>query len=448
MAAVLVWEVEHVGSVALSLAIAAGGLTVGVIVSRRLHDDLEQLADHYEALLKTADEESRKAESASRAKDEFLATLSHELRTPLNSILGWARLLGGGKLDADQTARAIAAIERGGWAQSRLIEDLLDLSRIVNGTLRISTQPTLVQSVVDESLTSLQPAADAKHLTISTSIDSRLQPMWVDSDRLRQVVWNLVSNAIKFTPPSGAIDVSLGAVDDTLRLVVRDTGIGFGADVAEHLFERFHQGDSSTTREHGGLGLGLGIVRHIVELHGGTVSASSAGAHAGATFEVRLPIRRAEEPTAKAPPAPLPSLRDVSVLVLDDDGHALELVRSALEPCGAKVITASTVAEASERFARYGPDGTNVIDVIIGDVMLAGGSDGVAFIRDVRRAESRTGRHTPAIALTALARTEDRRRTLTAGYDMHLAKPVDPYELAAVVSRLAHRRLDDEAAAS
>ena len=435
LAAVLVWEVEHVGSILLALAIAAGGVAIGVMVSRQLRHDIARVADYYAALLRTAEEQSRQAEAANRVRDEFLATLSHELRTPLATVLGWARLLAGGKLDHAQTKRAVEAIERAGWAQSRLIEDLLDVSRIVAGTLELAIRRTAVQPLVEAAVESLRPAADAKRIAVVVSLDPGLQPIAADADRLKQVVWNLVSNAIKFTPSGGRVEVGVTATPVEMHLTVRDTGIGFRPEVAAHLFERFRQGDSSSTRQHGGLGLGLGIVRHVVELHGGTVTASSSGDNAGSTFDVRLPIRRMDAPAAEPPRLlpPAPSLGGVSVLVVDDDQQALDFVRETLERHGAVVVTTSSSTEAKARFKRDPPD------VFLSDLVLAG-ADGLALIRDIRQLDRASGRATPAGALTALARTEDRRRALAAGYLIHLSKPVDPSELVATVEWLARTR--------
>lgn len=435
LAAVLVWEIEHVGSVALAIAITAGGVTIGIVVARHLRDDMDRLASYYESMLTAADDASRQAEAANRLKDEFLATLSHELRTPLNSILGWARILGSGKLDAPQTLRAVTAIERAGWSQSRLIEDLLDLSRIVSGKLQIEPRATLVQPLIASTLDALRPAANAKQLTLTTSLDPAIGPIAADPDRLQQIVWNLVSNAIKFTPAGGHVEVVVAAANSELHLTVRDDGVGFSPDVAAHLFERFRQGNSSSTREHGGLGLGLGIVRHVVELHGGTVSASSGGEHCGSTFDVRLPIRPAEAPLRQAPhnAMPVPSLRGVSVLVVDDDPQSLDFARFALEQSGASVVTATSAREARGSFSQHPPD------VLVSDLMMPG-EDGFALIREIRALEDRLGSYTPAAALTALARADDRRRALVAGYQMHVAKPVDPSELVITVERLAHAR--------
>ena len=432
LAAVLVWELEHVGSILLALAITAVGVGIGVMVSRQLRNDIARIADYYAALLRTSDEQSRLAETANRLKDELLATLSHELRTPLNSVLGWARLLASGKLDQAHTKRAVQAIERAGWAQSRLIEDLLDVSRIVAGTLELAVRPTAVQPLVEAAVESLRPAAQAKRIAVDVTLDSTLQPIAADPDRLKQVVWNLVSNAIKFTPSGGQVDVRVSATPDEVRLTVRDTGIGFRSDVAAHLFERFRQGDSSSTRKHGGLGLGLGIVRHVVELHGGTVTASSGGDNVGSTFDVRLPIRVMDAPASEAPPTlpPTPSLRGVSVLVVDNDQQALDFVRATLEGHGAIVVTTSSPMEAKARFRRDPPD------VFLSDLVLPG-EDGLSLIRDIRQLDRAAGRATPAGALTALARTEDRRRALNAGYQIHVAKPVDPAELVSTVEWLA-----------
>jgi signal transduction histidine kinase/CheY-like chemotaxis protein len=432
LAAVLMWEIEHVGSIALGIVITAGAVAIGVFVARQFRRDIDKVTDHYAALLRTADEQSRQADAANRLKDEFLATLSHELRTPLNSVLGWARLLASGKLDAPQTVRAVQAIERAGWAQSRVIEDLLDVSRIVAGKLQLNPRPTVVQPLVQAAVDSLRPAAEAKRITVVTTLDPTPTPIAADADRLQQVAWNLVSNAIKFTPSGGRVGVRLTSSADELRLVVSDNGIGFSPDVATHLFERFRQGDSSSTRQHGGLGLGLGIVRHVVELHGGTVTATSAGENQGSTFEVRLPIRAWEAPLVEPMnlAAPAPSLRGVTVLVVDDDVHALDYVRATLEQYGAIVVTASSAREAKARFKRQPPD------VFVSDLVMPD-EDGLQLIRDIRQLDRARGRITPAAALTALARTDDRRRALTAGYQMHVAKPVDPSELVSTVERLA-----------
>ncbi|HEY7169896.1 MAG TPA: ATP-binding protein [Vicinamibacterales bacterium] len=433
LAAILTWEIEHVGSIVLSLVITITGVIIGVVVARRVRRRIDELSEHYSALLRTADEQSQRAEDANRLKDEFLATLSHELRTPLNSVLGWARLLASGKLDHEQTVRGVQAIERAGWAQSRLIEDLLDISRIVAGRLTIAPRPTVVQPIVDTVRQSLQVAAAAKRITLSATVDPKIGPINADPDRLQQIIWNLTSNAIKFTPSGGRVGINVSADDQRMRIAVSDNGIGFTPDAAAHLFERFRQGDSSTTRQYGGLGLGLGIVRHLVEAHGGTVSAHSAGPRFGATFDVVLPLQPAQgyAPPMSPPSEAAPLLRGISVLVVDDDPSALDFAKSSLEHHGAVVMTAGSVQEARERLARQPPD------VLLSDLRMPG-EDGIQLIREVRALDLQRGTRTPAAALTALARTDDRRRALSAGYQMHVAKPIDPYELAVTVDQLAH----------
>jgi signal transduction histidine kinase/CheY-like chemotaxis protein len=433
MAAVLVWEIEHVGSIVLGVAIAGIGVSIAAFVANRVRRQIDNLADHYETLLRIADQESRNADDANRVKDEFLATLSHELRTPLNSVLGWARLLASGKLDREQSAKAVQAIERAGWAQSRLIEDLLDLSRIVSGQLQITPRPTLIQPLVSTVVQSLHPAASAKGIAVDVRLDPSIGLLSADPERLQQVVWNLLSNAIKFTPAGGHVLVEAAPHERAVRLTVTDSGIGFTAETASHLFERFRQGDSSTTRQYGGLGLGLGIVRHLVEAHGGTVKARSAGINLGATFEVDLPARpvAASAETLAPLPEAAPKLEGISVLVVDDDPASLDFVRSTLEQFGAAVTTVSSAVEAREQYQQAPPD------VLLSDLRMPG-EDGIQLIRAVRELDRARGRHTPAVALTAMARGEDRRQALNAGYQMHVAKPVDPFELAVAVEQLVH----------
>lgn len=432
VAALLVWETEHIASLPIAIEVAAAALVIAIVVTLVLKTRIAELSGYYEALLKTAEEQSQRAEAANRTKDDFLATLSHELRTPLNSVLGWSRLLATGKLDKALTARAVAAIERAGWAQSRLIEDLLDISRIADGKLQIAPRATIVQHAVEAATAPLRPAADAKRISLNLAISPQLGPIIVDPDRLQQIVWHLVSNSIKFTPAGGRVSVGVEPDDEVIRLTVEDTGIGFPPEESEHLFELFTQGDSGTTRQFGGLGLGLGIVRHLVELHGGTISARSRGPNQGATFEVILPRRAAGEyvPDLAPPPDDSPFLRGVNVLVVDDNAQDLDFIRSSLEHYGAVVQTAASGPEGCERFKRHRPD------VIVSDLRMPG-EDGFQFIHRIRSAE-RNGPVTPAAALTALVRSEDRREALRAGFQMHVAKPIDPLELASTVEHLAH----------
>jgi len=439
LAAVLTWELEHVGSMLLAFLIAAGGVSVCVIVGRRVRGEIDALAKYYETLLRIADEQSRRAETASRLKDDFLATLSHELRTPLNSVLGWARLIASGKLDEPQTDKAIQAIERAGLAQAHLVEDLLDMSRIVGGKLQIEMRPMRLQPLVEAAVHSLQRAADARQITIDTDLDPHVGPILGDPDRLRQVAWNLLSNAIKFTPAGGHVRIAVTTNDRQVRLTVSNTGIGLNPGVAAHLFERFRQGDSSPSRRYGGLGLGLGIVRHLIELHGGSVAAESAGEDRGSVFTVRLPIATSVEMPAPARPTqPAPVLDGLSVLLVDDDPQALEFGRSALEQYGASVMVATSAREAHARFAGHPPD------VLVSDLAMPG-EDGIHLIRAIRALDAEHGGRTPAAALTGLARADDRRRAFTAGYQMHVTKPIDPFELASAVERLARGEDDREA---
>ena len=276
-----VGEASALGLTVISTVIAIVGMALGV---------------HYRRLLTLADEQSRKAEAANRVKDQFLANLSHELRTPVNAVLGWARLVATGKLDREHMMKAIDGIERAGWAQARLIEDLLALSCIVSGKLRLNPVATRIQPLIEAAVDSLRPAAAAKHITLSVTLDRSVGVMTADPDRIQQIVWNLVSNAIKFTPGGGHVEVRLSTTGDEIIIGVQDTGIGFEGRVAARLFDRFRQGDETSTRKYGGLGVGLDIVRHLVELHGGTVTGWSAGNNAGALFQVRLPVVAAEAP--------------------------------------------------------------------------------------------------------------------------------------------------------
>jgi CheY-like chemotaxis protein len=407
-----------------------------LVVAAGLRIRIGNLSHRYEALLAMADAQSRRAEEANLVKDEFLATLSHELRTPLNSILGWARLLASGKLNEAQTSRAVAAIERAGWAQSHLIENLLDVSRIVEGRLLVAPRPTMVHPVIEGAIDTVRQSAELKGVVIETHLDPKLGAVSVDPNRLHQIVWHLVSNAVKFTPAGGRVTVSVESAGTALRIAVRDTGVGFPPELAQQLFEQFRQGETGTTRPYSGLGLGLAIARHLVERHGGTIAARSAGPNRGAEFEVRMPIRAARTgvPDETAPVEPTPLLRGLSILVVDDNDDDRELVRTSLEHYGAVVRTAGSAHEAREHFRRDRPD------VIVSDLVMPD-EDGLELIRQIRAMDERAGRLTPAAALSALARADDRRRALKAGYQMHLTKPIDPLELALMIESLAAARL-------
>jgi len=383
------------------------------------------------------------AQTANRLKDEFLATLSHELRTPLNAILGYSRLLQSGMLTADKHTHALQTLERNATALTQIVGDVLDVSRIISGKIRLNVQPIDLPLVVSNAVESLLPAADAKRIRVQTILDPRAEPISGDPDRLQQIVWNLVSNAVKFTPKQGVVQVRLERVNSHVEIVVSDNGIGISPDFLPHIFERFRQADSATTREHGGLGLGLAIVRHLVELHGGTIHAASGGGDTGSTFRVRLPLmsvhqdipldRRVQPPPEAVPmDAELPDLTGLSVLTVDDDADARALVCETLETRGARVAAVDSAEKALDSLGRHRAD------VMIADIGMAH-SDGFDLIKRVRQSADPAVREVPAAALTAYARSEDRMKVLQSGFQMHLAKPVDPAELVIAVAALAKR---------
>lgn len=392
----------------------------------------------------TADAQSARelAERANRAKDEFLTTASHELRTPLGAILGWARLLRGGQLDPSAYLRGVETIERNAKAQVRLIEDILDGSRIITGKLRLELRKLDLTQLVRGALDAVRPAADAKAISLTVELDPEAARVVGDPERLQQVVWNLTNNAIKFTPKGGAVTVTLRRLDSDVELQVDDNGQGIDLEFLPHVFERFRQGEGSTTRRYGGLGLGLALVRHLVEAHGGTVRAESAGLGRGASFRVRLPMQAARaEQLDSVRPSPVPSLdvqqayvdlTGVSVLVVDDETDARDLVATVLRGNGALVSTASSVAEALQLLANAAPM------VLLSDVGMPE-VDGYELIRRVRSELGAAGMSLPSIALTAYAREEDRRRALEAGFDDHVSKPVEPAELLRIVALAAVR---------
>jgi PAS domain S-box-containing protein len=382
------------------------------------------------------------AESANRMKDEFLATLSHELRTPLNAIMGWAHLLRTGGLDEATAARALETIDRNAKAQNQLINDILDVSRIITGKLHLSVQPLDPAAVVEAALDTVRPGAAAKDVRIEPSLEPGAGTVSGDPDRLQQVVWNLLSNAIKFTPKGGTVQVRLRRLDRQAVIEVADSGAGISPEFLPHVFERFRQGDASTTRSHVGLGLGLAIVRHLVELHGGTVEARSDGEGKGSTFSVHLPLastRRPEEPAGQAAAEPEPRRGDTQrlgglrVLLLDDDPEGREAMTAVLENEGVQVMAVSSPDEALEAIRRECPD------VLLSDIEMPG-EDGHSFIRRVRELPADRGGDIPAAALTAYARGEDRQKALSAGFQVHVSKPVAPEELTAVIAELAGRR--------
>jgi PAS domain S-box-containing protein len=383
------------------------------------------------------------AEAANRMKDEFLATLSHELRTPLNAMLGWTQLLRTRKFDEATHARALETVDRNTRSLANLIEDVLDVSRIIRGQLRLNVRPVQLVSVIEAAIDTVRPAAEAKAIRVRSVLDPLVGPVSGDSDRLQQIVWNLLSNAVKFTPKGGRVQVLLERVDSHVELTASDTGQGISAEFLPYVFDRFRQADSSTTRSYSGLGLGLAIVRHLVELHGGTVHAESQGEGQGATFIVKLPLMpvclKATDPERVHPTVgngvPFenpPTLNGLRVLVVDDEADTREFLTAVLEECGADVTAIASAKEALEVITRLGPD------VLISDIGMPG-EDGYALIRKVRSLESGRGKRIPAVALTAYAREEDRTQALLTGFQLHMSKPVSPAELAAVVANLAGR---------
>jgi PAS domain S-box-containing protein len=394
-----------------------------------------------ERLLSETQHAREEAEEASRVKDEFLSTLSHELRTPLTAIVGWIYLLRGGRLDDAATARALDAIDRNAGSQAQVISDILDLSRIVGAKFRLEVRPIQVAPVVAAAIETLMPAANARGIKVQTVLDPSAGLVSGDTDRLRQVVWNLVSNAIKFTPKGGRVTVRVERVDPNVTITVEDTGVGISPEVLPHVFERFRQGDSSNTRNHGGLGLGLAVVRHLVELHGGSVTASSAGEGQGSTFTVTIPLldpvgeangdRAADAPAAPDElPEDAPRLDGVRVLVVDPSEEVREVIARILRLGGAEVEAVESASAALTSLARTVPD------VLVSATDMEG-ETGYSLLRRIRSLPRDLGGAIPAAALTAYSRTEDRVRALQAGFQMYMAKPVQPAELLAVVSSLA-----------
>ena len=386
------------------------------------------------------------AEAANRAKDEFLSILSHELRTPLNAILGWSTMLRQRTLSQDKVLRALETIERNAKSQAQLIEDILDVSRIITGKLRLQVRPVNLVPVIESAIESVRLAAEAKSIRLESRIDSQAGLLLGDANRLQQVLWNLLSNALKFTPKDGRVEIRLQRVNSHAEITVSDTGPGISSEFLPFVFDRFRQHDSTTTRSYGGLGLGLAIVRQLVELHGGTVTVVSPGIGQGTTFTVTLPAMIIPQPPSD--PEPLnsivetkprveasPTLEGLQILVVDDEADALELLNTILQNNGAEVIAVASVKQALtiiETATDRSPD------VLVSDIGMPD-EDGYSLIRKLRQLEAQRGGKLPAIALTAYAGSDDRRQALLAGFQMHLTKPVDAAELVAVVASLTGR---------
>jgi signal transduction histidine kinase/DNA-binding response OmpR family regulator len=404
-------------------------------------------AEEERARMLVREQEARaEAEAANRTKDEFLATLSHELRTPLTAILGWSHLLKTNKFDEKNTTRALETIERNARAQSQLIDDLLDVSRIITGKLNLDVRPVELVTIIEAAIDSTRPAADAKGIQFEVTLDNAASRVSGDASRLQQVVWNLFTNAVKFTPEGGRVEVRLERSSEThAEITVSDSGQGINPQFLPFIFDRFRQADGSTTRKHSGLGLGLAIARHLVEMHGGTIKADSDGLNQGATFSVRLPLRIAgrsddvesgvsslvandEPPSFRS----FPELDGLRVLVVEDEDDTRELIATVLARCGIEVRACGTATAALEHFREWSPD------LLVSDIGLPG-EDGYALIKKVRALDQQRGQ-IPALALTAYASPEDRARVLAAGFQMHIAKPVEPEELIAIIAELAGQR--------
>ncbi|MFY2560630.1 ATP-binding protein, partial [Corallococcus terminator] len=394
-------------------------------------------------LFEMAKAEHTMAEQANRAKDEFLAAVSHELRTPLMAMLGWTRMLRSGQLAPEKHGRALEAVERNTMVQTQLIEDLLDVSRIITGKMRLEVQPVNPRELIEAALDSVRHAAEAKGVALHAELDSDTGPISGDADRLQQMVWNLLSNAIKFTSRGGQVTASLRRGEGAVVIEVRDNGQGIPKAFLTNIFERFWQADGSATRKHGGLGLGLAIVRHLTELHGGVIEAFSEGEGHGARFSLKLPLAAATQPrgtvpalqaTARlgAPTLPMDVLEGLRVLVVDDEPDARELLAVMLESRMAQVVTAASAREGLEKLRDFRPQ------VVLSDIGMPG-EDGYSFIRRLRALPPEQGGQTLAIALTAFARMEDRTRALLAGFQMHVPKPIEPAELVGVLAALTGR---------
>lgn len=405
--------------------------------------ELKRTEGERDRLLVREQQARAEAETASRLKDEFLSTLSHELRTPLTSILGWANLLNTNNLDGATRAQAMESIERNAHIQKRLIDDLLDVSRIISGKLRLDMRGLNLSSVIEDAIDVVRPTSDAKNITIAYAGDAELGPISGDPGRLQQVVWNLLFNAVKFTPEGGRVEVRVERDGSRARVVVSDTGHGIPAEFLPRVFDRFRQADGATTRAYGGLGLGLAIVRHLVEAHGGTVYAESPGEGMGATFSFTLPFLAVRMEMEELKPArrsgrdamtlnALPPLSGIRVLVVDDDSSARQMIATVLTQSGAEVKSCVSSSEALEAVSQWKPD------VLMSDIGMPN-EDGYALIQKVRRLKAECGGSVPAAALTAYAREEDRARSLREGFQIHVSKPVEPAELVAVVSGLVQQ---------
>lgn len=427
-----------------------GTLTIIEDVTERVarEAELQEQIEERSRLLSSEKLARNEAERANRLKDDFLATISHELRNPLNAILGWAHMMRLGKLTAANTERAVETIYRNAKSQSQLVADLLDVSRIISGKLRLDVRTVDLISIVTAAVDSIRPAADAKSIRLQTMLDPAAGPISGDADRLQQIVWNLLTNAVKFTPKGGRIQVKVQRINSHVEIIVSDSGVGINKEFLPYVFDRFRQADASTTRLHGGLGLGLSIVHQLVDLHGGTVRVNSEGEGRGATFTISLPfvgvVTNPQEAEAVHPTHSddvisldgLPSLQGLKILVVDDEADTRELIQEVLKECGADVVTSSSAADALTAIEQHQPD------ILISDLGMPD-EDGYSLISKIRALPADQGGLIPAAALTAYARAEDRMRVLRSGFQFHLPKPVDSAELVTVIASLAGRAYNE-----
>jgi PAS domain S-box-containing protein len=412
------------------------GLIIGASKIARDISDRKRADDERQRLLKIA-------RDAAQIKDEFLATLSHELRTPLNAIVGYLRMMQAGLITGDKQRKAVEVVVRNATSLTQIVEDVLNVSRIISGKLRLDVQAVELPSIIQETVETVRPAADAKGIRLDVIVNPRTAAVSGDPARLRQILWNLCSNAVKFTERGGRVQVRLEQVNSHVELIVSDTGVGISAAFLPHVFERFRQADAGIDRERGGLGLGLAICRHLVELQGGRIFVDSDGLGKGSTFRIELPIRSvfADHPSEdrehpdsllSGGPIVVPRLEGIRILAVDDDRDALALVREILETTGATVVSADSGRDALDALERMNHD------VLIADLGMPGMS-GFELIDHVRRSSRAQIREMPAAALTAFARSEDRTKALRSGFQLHLAKPIDPAELMAAIAVLVNR---------
>jgi PAS domain S-box-containing protein len=416
----------------LGQIIGASKIARDITEHKRLQEELERLLEQEQS----AREQS---EMANRVKDEFVATVSHELRTPLNAILGWSSMLLGGKLKGDDVRRGLETIERNARLQAQLIEDILDVSRSISGKLRLDIKPVELISVIRAAVDAVRPAAEAKDIQLQLLLDPAADHVQADATRMQQIIWNLLANAIKFTPTGGFVQVKLDRVESRAQVTVTDTGEGISPEFLPYIFNRFQQGDGTTTRRHGGLGLGLAIARHLVEMHGGTIEAASEGVDKGSTFTVGIPLRSSGILVSPTPISTAPesdsngggrfSLKGLRILAIDDEPDVRDMLQTLLEDCGANVLTAASAKAGLEALAAWKPH------VLISDIGMPE-EDGYSLIRKIRALSPEHGANVPAIALTGYVRVEERMRALEAGYQMFVPKPVETSELIAIIGDL------------